>query len=219
MVAGRYCRAVERAGGIPVLLPPVKSLKQPLASLCQGLLLSGGGDPDPSLYGELPHPKLGKVDQERDHWELTLIHKAREEQIPILGICRGIQILNVALGGSLYQDLPSQYIEADEHWQKLPGEEVSHRVQIKESTMLFSLLEQNIIWTNSHHHQAIKKLALGLIISAQSDDGVIEGVEATGEHFILGVQWHPERLTTQESSRIFAGFISACQKKFGRKYF
>jgi putative glutamine amidotransferase len=206
---------VERAGGIPVLLPPVKSLKRPLASYCQGLLLSGGGDPDPSLYGELPHPKLGKVDQERDHWELLLIRKAREEQIPILGICRGMQILNVALGGSLYQDLPSQYIQVGEHWQKLPGEEVSHQVQIKESTILHSLLEKGIIWTNSHHHQALKKLALGLIISAQSDDGVIEGIEATGEDFTLGVQWHPERLAIPESARIFTGFIRACRKKFG----
>lgn len=222
MLAGAYCRSVEKAGGIPVLLPVVKVLlspakfERPLGSFCQGLLLSGGGDFDPSLFGELPHPHLGSVDLLRDHWEITLIHKAQTEGLPLLGICRGMQAINIALGGSLYQDLPSQYppgASLIEHRPSSPGEQVGHRVSIKEDTNLHSFLERTEIWTNSHHHQAIKDLAPGLKISARSDDQVIEGIEGTGEHLLLGVQWHPERQNGADSQKLFAGFIRACREK------
>ena len=215
-LAGAYCRAVQQAGGIPVLLPAMSRLERPLASFCQGLLLSGGGDFDPTYFGEVPHPALGTVDHERDHWEITLIRKARVEGLPILGICRGMQAINVALGGSLYQDLPSQYPTNKtnglaEHSQSAPGDQVTHRVKIAEDSLLYKVLESPEIWTNSHHHQAVKGLAPGLKITAQSDDGVIEGIEGMDDQFLLGVQWHPERLLTLESHRLFAAFLRACR--------
>ncbi len=217
-MAGAYCRAVKKAGGIPVIFPALAWLERPLSSFCQGLLLSGGGDFDPAYFNEGPHPKLGTVDRERDHWEITLTRKARREGLPILGICRGMQALNLAFGGSLYQDLPSQYWPEQkqpliEHDQHLPGNQVSHRVVVEEASLLFSIVGSTEIWTNTHHHQGVKGVAPGLKISARSDDGVIEGIEGiegSAGAFLLGVQWHPERLTTPESQQLFAGFVRAC---------
>ncbi len=216
MLAGAYCRAVEKAGGIPVLLPALAILDRPLHSFCQGLLLSGGGDFDPAFFGEEPHPQLGTVDLERDRWEISLIRKARAEGLPILGICRGIQALNVAFGGTLYQDLPAQYLPAPnrpllEHNQQIPGDQVSHRVTIVAGSLLSRVIGPTEIWTNSHHHQAVKDPAPDLKVTARSDDGVIEGLEGTGDHFLLGVQWHPERLANPDSQRLFTAFVRACQ--------
>ncbi len=202
----------------PLLQSSLTSFRRPLATFCQGLLLSGGGDFAPSFYDEPPHPQLGEVQVERDQWELTLIRKAYQEGIPILGICRGLQAINIAWGGSLYQDLTTQYLGAKEHKQSRPGDQVSHQIRLEESTLLFSLIGKKELWTNSHHHQAVKSLAPGLKISARSgDDGVIEGIEFAGAHFILGVQWHPERLLTAESHQLFTGFIRACQEMTDRK--
>lgn len=217
-LAGAYCRAVQKVGGIPVLLPAIPRMERPLSSFCQGLLLSGGGDFDPGFFGEAPHSALGTVDYERDCWEINLIRKARREGLPILGICRGMQAINIALGGSLYQDLPSQYPESGkdglvEHSQSIPGDQVTHRVKIAESSLLYKIVESTEIWTNSHHHQAVKGTAPGLEITAWSDDGVIEGIEGKDDRFLLGVQWHPERLSTPESHRLFAAFVRACRGK------
>lgn len=217
-LAGAYCRVVEKAGGIPVLLPPVARLERPLASFCQGLLLSGGGDFDPAFFGEVPHPALDTVDDERDRWEIALILKARAEGLPILGICRGMQAINIALGGSLYQDLPSQYPCSGgkrliAHDQSAPEDQVTHRVTISEDSLLYRIVESTEIWTNSHHHQAVKRTASGLKVTAWSDDGVIEGIEGEEDYFLLGVQWHPERLATPESHRLFTAFVAACRGK------
>lgn len=217
-LAGAYCRAVEKAGGIPVLLPAVTRLERPLASFCQGLLLSGGGDFDPVFFGELPHPVLGTVDYQRDCWEILLINKARREGLPILGICRGMQAINIALGGSLYQDLSSQYpVNGKQgllgHQQSAPGDQVTHRVKITVHSLLHRIVNSTEIWTNSHHHQAVKETAPGLKVTAWSEDGVIEGIEGEDDRFLLGVQWHPERLATPESERLFAAFVAACHGK------
>jgi putative glutamine amidotransferase len=216
-LAGAYCRAIKGAGGIPVLLPALDALNRPLGSFCQGLLLSGGGDFDPALFHEAAHGRLGRVDPERDRWEISLIRRACREGLPVFGICRGLQAMNVALGGSLYQDLPSQYRSAGsipllEHNQENPGHEVSHQVRIAEDSLLFKIIGAAEIWTNSHHHQAVKDLAPGLTICARSDDGVIEGIEGTGG-FFLGVQWHPERLSTPEAVRLFTAFVQACRER------
>lgn len=217
-LAGAYCQAVKKAGGIPVLFPALARLERPFSSFSQGLLLSGGGDFDPAYFNEEPHPKLGTVDRERDHWEITLTRKARREGLPILGICRGMQALNLAFGGSLYQDLPSQYRPEQkrpsiEHNQHLPGNQVSHRVVVEEASQLFSIVGSTEIWTNTHHHQGVKEVGSGLKISAHSDDGVIEGIEGGNSAFLLGVQWHPERLTTPESQQLFESFVRACCTK------
>lgn len=208
---------MQKVGGIPVLLPAITRLERPLASFCQGLLLSGGGDFDPGFFGEVPHPALGTVDYERDCWEITLITKARREGLPILGICRGMQAINIALGGSLYQDLPSQYPVSGkglvEHHQSAPGDQVTHRVKITVNSLLHQVVESTEIWTNSHHHQAVKETAPGLKVTARSEDGVIEGIEGKNDHFLLGVQWHPERLSTPDSHRLFAAFVRACRGK------
>ena len=217
MLAGAYCRAIEKAGGIPVLLPAMAKLDRPLHSFCQGLLFSGGGDFDPAFFNEEPHPQLGTVDLERDRWEILLIRKARAEGLPMLGICRGIQALNVALGGTLYQDLPAQYPRVSnlpllEHNQQIPSDRVSHRVTIVAGSLLSRVIGSTEIWTNSHHHQAVKEAAPDLKITARSDDGVIEGLEGTEGPFLLGVQWHPERLANPDSQRLFTGFVRTCQK-------
>lgn len=215
-LAGAYCRAIAKAGGIPVLLPALAALERPLRSFCQGLLLSGGGDFDPVFFNEAPHPQLGTVDRIRDQWEIHLIRAAWTEDLPVLGICRGLQALNVAFNGTLYQDLPDQYPSGEkgpllEHSQRLPGDQVSHRVTIAEGTLLSTVLGSTEIWTNSHHHQAVKEPGANLRITAWSDDGVVEGLEGTGGSFLLGVQWHPERLDTPDAQRLFAGFVGACR--------
>ena len=217
MLAGDYCRAVEKAGGIPVLLPALAACDRPLRSFCQGLLLSGGGDFDPAYFNEAPHPRLGTVDRDRDCWEILLIRKAQAESLPILGICRGVQALNVAFGGTLYQDLPAQYPQQPNrpllpHDQPAPGGPATHRVTIKAGSLLARILASTEIWTNSYHHQAVKDPATNLRVTARSDDGVIEGLEGTGDHFLLGVQWHPERLENTDSQRLFAAFILACRQ-------
>jgi putative glutamine amidotransferase len=215
MLAGDYVRAVKTAGGIPLLFPALARLERPLSTVCAGLLLSGGGDFDPSYFNEEPHPKLGTVDRERDCWEIMLIRRAHGEGLPILGICRGMQALNLAFGGSLYQDLPSQYQAESkrpllEHAQALPGNQVSHRVAVDAASLLFSIVGSTEIWTNTHHHQGVKEVGSGLKIVARSDDGVIEGIEGRAGAFLLGVQWHPERLATPASQRLFAEFVRAC---------
>lgn len=205
-VAAGYIEAVEKAGGIPLVLPPVHDRAAFPVSICQGFLLSGGGDPDPRLYGEEDHPRLGTVDRNRDRWEIYLIRRALRQKIPVFGICRGLQMINVALGGSLYQDLPDQ-AGIYGHCQESPAEKVSHRVWVEEGTLLYKIIKRERIWTNSHHHQAVKEVAPGLVVSARTGDGVVEALEGSGGSFLLAVQWHPERLASSGARKLFAAFV------------
>ena len=190
-----YIRAVEKAGGTPLILPLIfdsEAIKDQVEAV-DGILLSGGYDVHPRFYGEEPLEKLGFILQERDKHEIELIKIAIELNKPILGICRGLQILNVALGGSLYQDL--SYIEGCniKHFQSSLKGATSHTVDLIKGTKLFDILGEKII-TNSIHHQAVKEAAPTLEITALSKDGIVEGLEYTGDNYIVAVQWHPEMI-------------------------
>jgi len=205
-LAARYIEAVEKAGGIPLVLPAVNNRALSPASICQGLLFSGGGDPEPGLYGEEEHPRLGSVDRDRDYWEIHLVRRAVRQKIAVFGICRGLQVINVALGGTLYQDLPAQ-AGIYGHSQDRPAEKVSHRVWLEEGTLLHKIMKRKRIWTNSLHHQAVKEVAPGLVVSARTADGVVEALELPGDSFFLSVQWHPERLAYPGARKLFTAFV------------
>jgi putative glutamine amidotransferase len=186
-----------------------------------GLLLTGGEDVSPELYGEQPHPKLGTVDSERDAFELALIGAARAADLPIFGICRGIQILNVACGGSLLQDLPSEVAGALEHNLPVPQHEayaLAHEVWLEADSLLTRLMRERLsdadsCEVNSRHHQAVNRLANGFKVSATAPDGVIEAIEDPAARFCLGVQWHPENFwRTGEFRPLFEGFVEAAQR-------
>lgn len=189
-----YVKAVLRAGGLPLLLPTAAGPEEcaRLAGLLDGLLIPGGVDMAPQFYGEEPRDKVTCFDRELDSFELALIRAAADAKKPMLAICRGIQVLNVAFGGSLYQDIPSQLPEAHGHYQNtFSRSEPYHTVHLTPGSHLFAILGGGELLTNSYHHQAIKKVAPGFTVSARAADGVIEGIE-NGDGSIIGVQWHPE---------------------------
>lgn len=213
---GNYSAALAAAGAIPVAIPlelPVHLLHALLDRL-DGLCLAGGDDVDPARYGEAPHPALGQVDPLRDETEIVLARRALATGRPILAICRGIQLLNVAAGGSLYQDIPAQLPAASRHAFKLA--EVgwayqAHRVRLAAGSRLAAILGSDELWTNSFHHQSVKQPGDGLLPVAWAEDGVIEGIEAADHRFAIGVQWHPEGAFRSDpfSQRLFAAFVEA----------
>ena len=189
-LAEGYYRSVIAAGGIPVIIPP-QPLSGELVDLLKtldGLVLSGGGDIEPSLLGEERHPSVSGVDEERDRMELALVREAYNRQIPMLGICKGGQVINVALGGSIYQDIGRSHSQSGPKW------ETSHSVLIEEDSLLHRLFGTSQIDVNSFHHQAVKTPAPCLKITAVAPDGVIEALESNEYKSILCVQWHPEGL-------------------------
>lgn len=210
-----YVKSIEKSGGIPVILP-VNNDADELASILSrldGIVLSGGSDIDPLLYGEDPLPKLGFVFKEVDTFYDTLIHKAAQLHVPIFGICKGIQAINVAFGGTLYQDLEAQKGNVYKHTQQTPREIPSHRITIKKDSYLSFLGERILV--NSFHHQAIKEVAPGFKVSAHAADGVVEAIESMEEGFILGVQWHPEMMASHDDQsmlKLFEKFNTICQK-------
>jgi putative glutamine amidotransferase len=212
-----YVDAVIRAGAAPLLIPNVtdRTLLRTLYDLLDGLLLSGGGDIDPSYYGESRHEACGIPYPERDETELALIQWAIEEGKPLLAICRGIQVLNVALGGTLYQDLQAQAPEAERHnWSPgYPRDYIAHSVSIGPQTRLSRIVGADPLPVNSFHHQAIKDVAPGLTVTARAPDQIIEAVEANGNTFVVGVQWHPEGLAREDAraQRLFDALVTACQ--------
>jgi putative glutamine amidotransferase len=212
-----YVDAVIRAGAAPLLIPNVtdKALLRTLYDRLDGLLLSGGGDIDPSYYGESRHEKCGLPSPERDETELTLIRWAIDEGMPLLAICRGIQVLNVALGGTLYQDLQAQAPEAERHsWSPgYPRDYIAHAVSIGPQTRLARIVGADPLPVNSFHHQAIKDVAPGLTVTARAPDQIIEAVEANGQAFVVGVQWHPEGLARDDvrAQRLFDALVKACR--------
>ncbi len=212
----RYVRAIEDAGGLPVILSPALSngTLQSIFDRLDGLLLSGGGDIDPSIYGEEAHPTIWGLDMNRDRAELAMAKWATDAQTPILCICRGIQVLNVALGGSLVQDIPSMVPDALTHMfdeKDTPREKTTHAIHVEAGSLLSRLIQSDTAVVNSWHHQSLKRVAGDLKVVATAPDGIVEAVELTGHGFALGVQWHPEWLYRQqpEMARLFTGLIDA----------
>jgi putative glutamine amidotransferase len=209
-----YIRAVQDAGGVPVLLPPQLSseARQALWPLLDGVLLTGGGDVDPARFGQAPHPSVAEVVPARDGLEIDLTRDAVDRRLPLLAICRGIQVLNVALGGTLEQDVPSGVPEALVHVQTAPRLEPTHRVKVEDGTRLARILGACELEVNSFHHQALARLGNGLRAVAWSPDGVVEGaeMEETGG-FVVGVQWHPEELTPHDATarNLFRALVDA----------
>jgi putative glutamine amidotransferase len=210
-----YHRRIEEHGGVPILLPVVQGDETTLrlATSLDGLLLTGGDDMDPACYGEENRCDTSIIHPDRDRFELALLRFARERRLPVLGICRGFQVMNVHFGGSLYQDLSLRpgtgAHKSDESNVYLP-----HPVRIAEGTRLHSLAGRGVIEVNSRHHQIVNRLAPGLIPAAVAEDGVIEAFESPEEpRFLLGVQWHPERMPEAPSSAaIFREFIRASRE-------
>jgi putative glutamine amidotransferase len=198
----RYLEAVEQAGGLPVVLPPLRSsaIGSLLPRLC-GLLLSGGPDLDPSAYGARGHALLGPTEPALDAFEVALARRADREGIPILGICRGAQTINIARGGTLHQHLPDVTNGTIHHRQSISGEHTSHDVKIDPTSLLASVVGPARLAVNSFHHQAIDRLGRGLRAVAWAADGTIEAIEAPSRPFLLGVQWHAETLVAQRRAR------------------
>lgn len=188
-----YVRSVEKARGLPVILAPgVPGDAIEHLDRLDGLMLTGGSDVDPVLYGAKPHPRLGKVFRARDDFELALVREALRRDLPVLAICRGHQVLNVATGGTLIQDIPSELAGDVDHDPRRPRPERVHEVRILKGTRLRRLLGKETVGVNSFHHQGIGELGRGLVASAWSPDGLIEAVESPERRFVVGVQWHPE---------------------------
>jgi putative glutamine amidotransferase len=216
-----YRQSVLHVGGEVRVLEPSPDIAASLEGL-DGLLLTGGGDLAPSKYGEAPHPTVEAAEPGRDDFELGLVALARQRRLPILAICRGVQVLNVAYGGTLVQDIPSQVPGALSHKLEVPPHqafELAHEIWIDKDTMLSRLMRERLsdadsCDVNSRHHQAIRQLAPGLIVSATAPDGVIEAVEDPAAPFCLGVQWHPENFwRTGEFRPLFEGLLDAAARK------
>lgn len=218
-----YVRAVMNAGGAPLLIPldiSEEALRAIYKTL-EGLLLSGGVDVAPHRYGETPHPGLGEVDAGRDEVELALARWAVADDLPLLAICRGIQLLNVALGGTLYQDIPSQVPHAlvHPHQEGNRRDHIAHTVHIVPGSRLHRILrpEGGALPVNSMHHQAVKDVAPGCIVTARAPDGIIEALEEPTKRFVVGVQWHPEEMAENDARMrsLFAHFVAAARKSGG----
>ena len=215
-----YCEAVFAAGGLPIHIPLIAERDHvaEIVSRLDGVLLPGcDSDPDPALYGDDPHPNLGTVIAEKDKTDLMVIEEAEKRQLPILGICYGMQILNVSRGGSLIQDIPSQVAEAINHQQGIPRERNSHQIRIENGSLMEELSKaSDKVVVNSHHHQAVKTVGENLRATSRTSDGVIESIEdiRSGRN-IFGVQWHPELSwsTDRFSAAIFERFLGTCTKE------
>ena len=214
LILRNYCSAILAAGGIPLLLSVDMNEEQINACLSslEGLLLTGGWDAAPSCYGETPVPALGVVQPLRDQFELRLLHAAKRLELPVLGICRGVQMMNIFQGGSLYQDLDSQFSKP------VPHQNASHNIRIEKNSRLFSILGVSELEVNSFHHQALRRLAPGVVPTAFAPDGVIEAAEDPSHPFWLGVQWHPERAPEEEvpSQCLFRAFVKAAKDFAGK---
>jgi putative glutamine amidotransferase len=206
-----YCSAVVRAGGLPLLLPHEPALIEDYIATIDGVIVSGGDfDVDPALFGAgNRHPKVTTKDQ-RTAFELALTRLAMAADRPVLGICGGQQLLHVALGGALVQHIPDEIDTAIAHEQPNPRDEPGHTVRIVHGTRLHRIVGVDELAVNSAHHQAAKGAPAGVTVNAVAPDGVIEGIEAPGLRFCLGVQWHPEFELSEGDRALFRAFVSAC---------
>ena len=216
-----YVRAVTAAGGQALVLPPAQGGQkeaQNLLSLLDGLVLSGGGDLDPVVFGEEPAPGLGEIDPERDWWELALTRLTLAAGKPLLGICRGIQVLNVAAGGSIWQDISNCCQNPLQHMQNAPRWYPTHTVDMEPGSRLAQILKTKRLRVNSFHHQGLKEPAPDLTVAARSADGIIEAVELNRHPFTIGVQWHPEAMWEKHAPMhwLFQAFVATAGQKTGR---
>lgn len=208
-INNRYITSILEAGGIPLCIPNNTPIDDVLSRL-DGLLVIGGDDIHPKFFNEDPLPGLGHVDVARDNSDIAVVHAAIKHTLPLLAICRGEQILNIALGGTLYQDIPRQLPQAIQHKQAADRATQIHSVNIVRETKLSTIVEAESIMTNSFHHQSVKDVASTLTISATTNDHVIEAIEHPNHPFCIGVQWHPEELNDEASKRLFTSFVNAC---------
>jgi putative glutamine amidotransferase len=213
-VNSAYLHAVQQAGGVPVMLPPQLSPAsfERLIRGLDGLVLTGGGDIDPTVFGEAPHPTVCEVAPARDQLELSAVRLALERRLPILAICRGLQLLDVALGGTLFQDVGSDPGTQLRHSQQEPRDQPTHKVQVKAGSRLAETLGTDELEVNSMHHQAVKALGRGLTAVAWAPDQMIEGLEMTDPgRLVLGVQWHPEEMVShsEPARHLFAAFVQS----------
>jgi len=212
-----YVESVRRAGGEPRVFNPLEDQPEQIVGEVQGVLMTGGVDIDPARYGEEPHATVTAIEPERDAFEFALLLAARETRLPVFGICRGLQVMNVALGGSLIQDIAAEMTGILQHTLPTPPCAVAHEVWVSKSSRLWTLMQEKMAdadtcSVNSRHHQAIKRLAPGFEVTATAPDGVIEAIECPNATFCLGVQWHPENFwRTGEFRPLFEGFIEACR--------
>jgi putative glutamine amidotransferase len=214
----RYVRAIEDLGGIPIVLPLVADLgaRRRLLTQIDGLLLTGSGpDLAPELYGERQRYKFRVMSQRRATFELEMAQLARAADRPLLGICGGMQALNVAFGGSLYQDIDSQRPQPLQHRQSLPATQLTHAVRIVPKSLLHGIVQTKTLRVNSSHHQSVKDVAPALTATAVAPDGVIEAIESSSQRFLLGIQWHPEFLFDRHERhrRLFQAFLDAAGRR------
>jgi putative glutamine amidotransferase len=213
-----YRQSILHVGGEPRILDASMAVEQALAGI-DGLMLTGGDDVAPSRYGETAHATVVEAEPGRDEFEIALVKAARARQLPIFAICRGVQVLNVACGGSLMQDIPSQLKGAVPHSLTVPPNDsysLAHEVWVEKDSLLSKLMRERLVdesvEVNSRHHQAVKDVAPGFRASATAPDGVIEAIEDPAARFCLGVQWHPENFfRTGEFRALFEGFLEASQ--------
>jgi putative glutamine amidotransferase len=214
----RYVRAIEDLGGIPIVFPLVADLgaRRRLLTHINGLLLTGSGpDLAPELYGERQRYKFRVMSQRRATFELEMAQLAKDADLPLLGICGGMQSINVAFGGSLYQDIDSQREHSLRHRQSAPATHLSHPVTIAPKSLLHRILKTRTLRVNSSHHQSVKTVAPSLTASAVAPDGIIEAIESPDQRFLLGVQWHPEFLFDRHDRhrRLFEAFLEAAARR------
>lgn len=222
MLGTPYIRVVDALGGSALLLTPAHepaSIEQ-ILDLSSGLVLTGGEDVEPRRYGQEPHPKLGATNPDRDRMELAAVRGALDRDLPVLAICRGMQLLNVALGGTLYQDLPTDLDGDLLHEQEAPVGDGWHSARVDPASRLASIFDETQLFINSFHHQAIREPGDGLRPVAWAEDGVIEAVEGPDHQWVFGVQWHPERGEAERQSdprshpdrRLVEAFIAAARQ-------
>lgn len=218
VMSQRYIQTLTNAGAIPWLIPLVdEGTLRGIYDQLDGVFLPGGADIDPATYGSDPHPLCDKTDRERDRVEVSLAKWALEEQKPVLGVCRGMQLINVAAGGSLYQDIADELPGALKHdyfpfrGGSFARDHLAHEVTVAQGTRLAGLMGAGDLKVNSMHHQGVRQLGRGLVSTAVAPDGLIEAIEGNGDGYLLAVQWHPEALTENDprTRSLFADFISA----------
>ncbi|MGI8428296.1 MAG: gamma-glutamyl-gamma-aminobutyrate hydrolase family protein [Solirubrobacteraceae bacterium] len=209
----RYLQAIESAGGLPVVVPPLGAdCIEPLLARVAGVCLSGGPDLDPTSYGERRHPKIGPTERQLDTSELALARAADARGLPILAVCRGLQLLNVARGGTLHQHLSDVVGERITHRQPEPGEQTTHWVTVGPPSRLSEILGCRRTKVNSFHHQSVARLGRGLIATSRAGDGTVESLEAVDRDFVVGVQWHAEYLVKRSrQAALFRAFVNAAR--------